>query len=81
MHTILRDKTTTKNNFVFYANRLNRLVIENVLGHLPFVEKTVITPTGRGGGGGGRVRGRLVIENVLGHLPFVEKTVITHTNW
>ncbi len=28
------------------GNRLNRLVVEHGLGHLPFTEKTVITPTG-----------------------------------
>jgi hypothetical protein len=33
---------------VFYANRLNRLVVEAALGYLPFREKTVITPTGGG---------------------------------
>ncbi|MEW5316301.1 MAG: hypothetical protein WDW38_007681 [Sanguina aurantia] len=46
MHTILRDATTSKNDFVFYANRLNRLVVEAGLGHLPFVERTVNTPAG-----------------------------------
>ncbi len=47
MHTILRDRETSKNDFVFYANRLNRLLVEAGLGHLPFSEKTVITPTGK----------------------------------
>eukprot|EP00798_Chlamydomonas_sp_ICE-L_P012696 gene12696-15928_t len=46
MHTIMRDQTTSKNDFVFYSNRLNRLVVEAGLGHLPFREKSVITPTG-----------------------------------
>lgn len=46
MHTIIRDQDTKKNDFVFYANRLNRLVVEAGLGHLPFEEKTVTTPTG-----------------------------------
>ncbi len=46
MHTILRDRTTKKNDFVFYADRVNRLVVEAGLGHLPFSEKNVITPTG-----------------------------------
>jgi uridine kinase len=41
MHTILRDRTTSKNDFVFYADRLNRLVVEAGLGHLPFIEKQV----------------------------------------
>ncbi|KAJ9534686.1 hypothetical protein QJQ45_013067 [Haematococcus lacustris] len=46
MHTLLRDRHTSKNDFVFYANRLNRLVVEAGLGHLPFTEKNVLTPTG-----------------------------------
>ncbi|KAK9820353.1 hypothetical protein WJX72_009364 [[Myrmecia] bisecta] len=46
MHTIIRDKTTNKADFVFYADRLLRLVVEAGLGHLPFREKSVVTPTG-----------------------------------
>lgn len=46
MHTIIRDATTSKNDFVFMADRLTRLVVEAGLGHLPFTDKTVITPTG-----------------------------------
>lgn len=46
MHTIIRDAKTSKNDFVFMADRLSRLVVEAGLGHLPFRDKTVITPTG-----------------------------------
>ncbi|PQQ13226.1 uridine kinase-like protein 5 [Prunus yedoensis var. nudiflora] len=46
MHTLIRDAKTTKHDFVFYADRLIRLVVEHGLGHLPFKEKQVITPTG-----------------------------------
>lgn len=46
MHTIIRDRNAKKNDFVFYADRLNRLIIEAGLGQLPFMEKTVVTPTG-----------------------------------
>jgi len=45
MHTIIRDQTTNTTDFVFYADRLLRLVVEAGLGHLPFAEKTVVTPT------------------------------------
>jgi len=45
MHTLIRDRETTKHDFVFYSDRLIRLVVENGLGHLPFTEKHVITPT------------------------------------
>ncbi|GAB4817832.1 hypothetical protein N2152v2_004878 [Parachlorella kessleri] len=46
MHTIVRNHETDTTDFVFYADRLLRLVVEAGLGHLPFYEKTVITPTG-----------------------------------
>ncbi|GLI62046.1 hypothetical protein VaNZ11_004472 [Volvox africanus] len=46
MHTIIRDRTSSKEDFVFYADRLNRLVVEAGLGHLPFSETSVTTPTG-----------------------------------
>jgi uridine kinase len=46
MHTIIRDESTKANGFVFYADRINRLVVEAGLGLLPFNEKTVTTPTG-----------------------------------
>ncbi|RAL49918.1 hypothetical protein DM860_002209 [Cuscuta australis] len=46
MHTLIRDANTAKHNFVFYADRLIRMVVEHGLGHLPFTEKQVTTPTG-----------------------------------
>mmetsp|Transcript_22942 Transcript_22942/g.63675 ORF Transcript_22942/g.63675 Transcript_22942/m.63675 type:complete len:463 (+) Transcript_22942:379-1767(+) len=46
MHTIVRDENTHKHDFVFYADRLIRLVVEAGLGLLPFTEKTITTPTG-----------------------------------
>ncbi|GFY87260.1 uridine kinase-like 5 [Actinidia rufa] len=46
MHTLIRDVRATKHDFVFYADRLIRLVVEHGLGHLPFTEKQIITPTG-----------------------------------
>ncbi|KAG2500634.1 hypothetical protein HYH03_001401 [Edaphochlamys debaryana] len=46
MHTIIRDRNTSKEDFVFYADRLNRLVVEAGLGLLPFTEAAVTTPTG-----------------------------------
>ncbi|XP_026664400.2 uridine kinase-like protein 4 isoform X2 [Phoenix dactylifera] len=46
MHTLIRDANTTKHDFIFYSDRLIRLVVEHGLGHLPFKEKQVITPTG-----------------------------------
>ncbi|XP_058101978.1 uridine kinase-like protein 3 isoform X9 [Magnolia sinica] len=46
MHTLIRDVKTTKHDFVFYADRLIRLVVEYGLGHLPFTEKQIVTPIG-----------------------------------
>ena len=46
MHTIIRDRNTSTPDFVFYADRLLRLVVEAGLGFLPFAERTVTTPTG-----------------------------------
>ncbi|XP_040987689.1 uridine kinase-like protein 3 [Juglans microcarpa x Juglans regia] len=45
MHTLIRDKEIAKHDFVFYSDRLIRLVVEHGLGYLPFTEKQVITPT------------------------------------
>ncbi|XP_027357739.1 uridine kinase-like protein 5 isoform X1 [Abrus precatorius] len=46
MHTLIRDVKATKHDFVFYSDRLIRLVVEHGLGHLPFTEKQITTPTG-----------------------------------
>ncbi|KAF8932458.1 Uracil phosphoribosyltransferase, synthesizes UMP from uracil [Dissophora ornata] len=47
MMTIIRDKDTSREEFIFYADRIIRLLIEEGLNHLPVVEKTVLTPTGK----------------------------------
>ena len=46
MHTIIRDKTVSRSDFVFYSDRIIRLVVEHALGYLPFREHTIETPTG-----------------------------------
>mmetsp|Transcript_2503 Transcript_2503/g.4309 ORF Transcript_2503/g.4309 Transcript_2503/m.4309 type:complete len:477 (+) Transcript_2503:66-1496(+) len=46
MHTLIRSRTISREDFVFYADRLIRLVVEKALGELPFVEVTVETPIG-----------------------------------
>ncbi|AQL01325.1 Uridine kinase-like protein 5 [Zea mays] len=45
MHTLIRDRDITTPDFVFHSDRLIGLVMEHGLGHLPFTEKQVITPT------------------------------------
>ncbi|KAM9511373.1 uracil phosphoribosyltransferase homolog isoform 1-T1 [Salvelinus alpinus] len=46
LQTIIRDKTTSRGDFVFCADRLIRLVVEEGLNQLPYSECTVTTPTG-----------------------------------
>ena len=46
MHTIMRDRHGNRSDFVFYSDRIIRLVVEHGLGHLPFNEQIVTTPTG-----------------------------------
>jgi len=46
MHTVIRSTSTSRGDFVFYADRLIRLVVEAGLGFLPFGEKCVVTPEG-----------------------------------
>ncbi|KAK3037971.1 hypothetical protein RJ639_030676 [Escallonia herrerae] len=46
MHALIRDQDISRHEFVFYLDRLIRLVVEHGLGHLPFTEKQVVTPTG-----------------------------------
>lgn len=44
--TILRDKTTSRQDFVFFTDRLSTLLVEHALQLLPHVPKTVVTPIG-----------------------------------
>ncbi|KAI9503574.1 Uridine kinase [Coemansia spiralis] len=46
MQTILCDRSTPRDDFVFYADRLSRLVIEHGLGQLYLEKKSVETPMG-----------------------------------
>ncbi|KAJ1937778.1 Uracil phosphoribosyltransferase, synthesizes UMP from uracil [Linderina macrospora] len=44
--TIIRDKNTKRSDFVFYSDRVIRLLVEEGLNYLPVVEKEVTTPMG-----------------------------------
>ncbi|KAF5374385.1 hypothetical protein D9758_004568 [Tetrapyrgos nigripes] len=46
LYTIIRDKDTHRGDFLFYSDRIIRLLVEEGLNHLPVVKKTVTTPTG-----------------------------------
>ena len=47
IHTIIRNKETSKQHFLFYSNRIIRLAVEKALNFLPFEDQMVITPTGK----------------------------------
>ena len=57
LHTIVRDRNASRNDIVFYSNRLMRLLIEESLGLLPFQRRTVTTPSGNKFCGVGFVEG------------------------
>lgn len=44
LHTFIRNQDTSRDEFIFYSNRLIRLVIEYALGLMPFKEVKVETP-------------------------------------
>ncbi|QLG74182.1 hypothetical protein HG535_0G00660 [Zygotorulaspora mrakii] len=45
LYTIIRDKNTTRPNFIFYADRIIRLLVEEGLNHLPVQDLTIETDT------------------------------------
>ncbi|AEO62809.1 uncharacterized protein THITE_2107438 [Thermothielavioides terrestris NRRL 8126] len=45
--SIIRNKDTQRGDFIFYSNRIIRLLVEEGLNHLPTIEHTVTTPVGR----------------------------------
>lgn len=46
LQTVLRDKKTSRDEFIFCADRLIRLVVEEGLNQLPYNKCVVTTPTG-----------------------------------
>ncbi|KIY53616.1 PRTase-like protein [Fistulina hepatica ATCC 64428] len=46
LFTIIRNKDTSRGDFLFYSDRIIRLLVEEGLNHLPVVSRTVETPTG-----------------------------------
>ena len=44
---MIRDTTTARADFIFYSNRIIRLLVEEGLNHLPVIEHTITTPVGR----------------------------------
>lgn len=44
---MIRDKETKRADFIFYSNRIIRLLVEEGLNHLPTDTRVITTPTGR----------------------------------
>ncbi|KIJ41470.1 hypothetical protein M422DRAFT_31698 [Sphaerobolus stellatus SS14] len=65
LYTIIRDKETSRGDFIFYTDRIIRLLVEEGLNHLPVVPRTVETPTGakyEGVGFEGRICGVSILR-------------------
>jgi len=41
---MLRDKDCSRQNFIFFTDRLSTLLVEYALQHLPYAQKNVVTP-------------------------------------
>lgn len=44
---MIRDKETARADFIFYSNRIIRLLVEEGLNHLPVISHTITTPVGQ----------------------------------
>ncbi|KAF7318144.1 Uracil phosphoribosyltransferase [Mycena chlorophos] len=65
LYTIIRSKETRRGDFLFYSDRIIRLLVEEGLNHLPVVKKVVETPTGatyEGVGFEGRICGVSILR-------------------
>ncbi|PHH58453.1 hypothetical protein CDD81_5807 [Ophiocordyceps australis] len=45
--SIIRSQSTDRADFIFYSNRIIRLLVEEGLNHLPVIEHNIVTPVGR----------------------------------
>ncbi|KAJ4145681.1 hypothetical protein LMH87_004521 [Akanthomyces muscarius] len=45
--SMIRNKETDRADFIFYSNRIIRLLVEEGLNHLPVIEHDITTPVGR----------------------------------
>jgi len=46
LYTVIRDRRTSRGEFVFYADRIIRLLLEHALNHIPLVPRSVVTRLG-----------------------------------
>ena len=45
LYTIIHDRETSRGDFLFYSDRIIRLLVEEGLNHLPVLPKTPTMPT------------------------------------
>ncbi|XP_071954473.1 uridine-cytidine kinase-like 1 [Antedon mediterranea] len=64
LHTFIRNKDTSRDEFIFYSKRLTRILIEHSLSLLPFSDHEVDTPQG-GQYTGKRFKGRICGVSIL----------------
>ncbi|CAF1095788.1 unnamed protein product [Adineta ricciae] len=62
LQTLLRDRTTCRSDFKFYADRLIRLTVEVALNHLSYIPCEIQTPTGQSFEGLRHERGILCVS-------------------
>lgn len=46
IYTVLRDRTSTRQDFIFFTDRLATLLVERAMEKLPYREVTIETPVG-----------------------------------
>lgn len=44
--TILRDRNCSRQDFIFFVDRLSTLLVEHALQRVPYLSRTVVTPLG-----------------------------------
>ncbi|KAI5249772.1 uracil phosphoribosyltransferase [Aureobasidium subglaciale] len=47
LSSMIRDHRTNRADFIFYSNRIIRLLVEEGLNHLPVIQQEITTPVGR----------------------------------
>ena len=65
MHTIIRNVETSREDFVFYSERLMRSLFEHANSFLPYEPVEVLTMNGKRFKGGGRLAKRVVGVSIL----------------
>ena len=74
LYTTIRDKNTKRDDFIFYADRIIRLLVEEALNLLPIKSKKIVTPTGIPFHGGEFV-GRICAVSIMRSGESMEKAL------